>query len=340
MKRGFNTIIKDKNIIRHLSKDNSYNTGKNKKFHSKYSNNLDRKPLNYFLSSCKYINLKDKNKDNYKNITKREYSIKNPKVNNTLNDIYDTINKINLLNKKIQKILYNPHRKYSLSHRHSNYNKQNIILLEKYKQIKLDKLNDMYDNELDSFNNKYENKFNKTDYLREEEEYMNCNDESSKENYINQFFINLKLNGYNNRNVLNRNREFNRNNTNYNFNKYFKINDDEKIDDEYINKVKEKNHIKEHKLDDNRNTKNIFRNRKRYNSLNTDLNSRNKEKIIDNLKNIKYKKFNMSENIKLFNNSRFSDEKKDISKNSINNDDKTDCSLNYDYGINSIISRK
>ena len=48
----------------------------------------------------------------------------------------------------------------------------------------------------------------------------------------------------------------------------------------------------------------------------------------------------MSENIKLFNNSRFSDEKKDISKNSINNDDKTDCSLNYDYGINSIISRK
>jgi len=196
----------------------------------------------------------------------------------------------------------------------------------------------MNDNELDNYNNKYDNKYNKKDYLREKVKNMNYNGESSKENNINQFFINLKLNGNNNRNILNRNREFNRNNTNYNFNKYFKINDDEKIDDEYINKVKEKHN--EHKIYDYRNSKNIFRNIKRYNSLNTDLNSRNKEKIIDNLKNIKYKKFNMTENIKPLNNSIFNDEKKDISKNSINNDDKTDCSLYYDYGINSIITRK
>ena len=59
MKREFNTIISDKKIIRHLSKDNLYNTGKNKRLYSKYSNNLDRKPLNYFLSSFKYIDLKD-----------------------------------------------------------------------------------------------------------------------------------------------------------------------------------------------------------------------------------------------------------------------------------------
>jgi len=335
MKREFNTIITDKKIIRHLSKENSYNTRNNKKL---YSNALNRKPLNYFLSSCKYTNLKDEKKDNYKNTTKRDYSIKNPRVNNTLNDIYDTINKINRLNRKIQKILYKPHRKYSLSHKDSNYNNQNIILLEKYKHIKLDNLNDMNDNELDNYNNKYDNKYNKKDYLREKVKNMNYNGESSKENNINQFFINLKLNGNNNRNILNRNREFNRNNTNYNFNKYFKINDDEKIDDEYINKVKEKHN--EHKIYDYRNSKNIFRNIKRYNSLNTDLNSRNKEKIIDNLKNIKYKKFNMTENIKPLNNSIFNDEKKDISKNSINNDDKTDCSLYYDYGINSIITRK
>jgi hypothetical protein len=32
--------------------------------------------------------------------------------------------------------------------------------------------------------------------------------------------------------------------------------------------------------------------------------------------------------------------KKNISKYSMNNNDKADCSLNYDYGINSIISRK
>jgi hypothetical protein len=32
MKREFNTIITDKKIIRHLSKDNSYNTGKKKDY--------------------------------------------------------------------------------------------------------------------------------------------------------------------------------------------------------------------------------------------------------------------------------------------------------------------
>jgi hypothetical protein len=286
MKREFNSIIADKKIIRHLSKDNSYNTGNKKRLYSKYSNNLDRKPLNYFLSSCKYINLKDKNKDNYKNITKREYSIKNPRVNNTLNDIYNEINKINHLNQKIQKILYNPHRNYNIRHTHSNYNKQNNILFEKYKQINLDKMNDLSDN--DSDNNKNEDKYNKEDYLRKKAKDMNYNDESSKENNTNQFFINLKLNGNNNRN-----KQFNRNNTNYNFYKYFKINDDEKIDDKYIYKIKEKTHTNEHKIYHYRNTKNIFRNRKRYNSLNTDLNKKKKEKIIDNLKNIKYKKFNI-----------------------------------------------
>lgn len=66
MKREFNSIIVDKKIIRHLPKDNSFNTGKIKKL---YSNNLGMKPSNYFLSSYKNINLKDKdkNKDNYKN---------------------------------------------------------------------------------------------------------------------------------------------------------------------------------------------------------------------------------------------------------------------------------
>jgi hypothetical protein len=333
MKREFNTIISDKKKIRHLSNDNSYNTGKNKKL---YSNILDRKPVNYFLSSCKYINLKDKNEDNYKSMIKREYSIKNPRVNNTLNDIYNEINKINHLNQKIQKILYNPHRNYNIRHTHSNYNKQNNILFEKYKQINLDKMNDLSDN--DSDNNKNEDKYNKEDYLRKKAKYMNYNDESSKENNTNQFFINLKLNGNNNKNILNRNRQFNRKNTNYNINKYFKINDDEKIDDEYIYKVKEKAHT--NKIYDFRNTRNLYKNRKRYNSLNTDLNNNDKEKIIDNLKNAKYKKFNMSEKILPSSNSRLSDEKKNISKYSMNNNDKADCSLNYDYGINSIISRK
>ena len=192
MKREFNTIITDKKIIRHLSKDNLYNTEKNKRLYSKYSNNLDRKPLNYFLSSFKYIDLKDNNKDNYKNITKRESSIKNPKVNNTLNDIYDTINKINHLNRKIHKILYNPHRNYNSSHTYTNYNKQNI-LFEKYKQIKLNKLNDLFDNDSDNYNIKYENGCNKEDYLRTKLKYMNYNNESSKENNINEFLINLKL---------------------------------------------------------------------------------------------------------------------------------------------------
>jgi hypothetical protein len=304
MKREFNTIITDRKISRYFSKDNSYNTGKNKKFFSKYSNNLDRKPLNYFLSSFKYTNLKDNNEDNNIKMTKREYSFKNPKVNNTLNDIYDTIIKINHLNRKIQKILYNPHRNYNLSHTYTNYNKQNIILFEKYKQIKLNNLNDLFDNDSDNYNNKYKNGCN-NDYLRKKVKSMNYNDESSKENNINEFFINLKLNGNNNRN-----KQFNRNNTNYNFYKYFKINDDEKIDDKYIYKIKEKTHTNEHKIYHYRNTKNIFRNRKRYNSLNTDLNKKKKEKIIDNLKNIKYKKFNISENKNPFNNSRFSDEKK------------------------------
>ena len=256
-----------------------------------------------------------------------------------MNDIYDTINKINHLNRKIQKILYNPHRNYNSSHTYTNYNKQNI-LFEKYKQIKLNKLNDLFDNDSDNYNIKYENGCNKEDYLRTKLKYMNYNNESSKENNINEFLINLKLNGNNNRNIVNRNKQFNRNNTNNNFNKYFTINDDEKIDDKYIYKVKEKTHTNENKIYDYRNTKNIFRNRKRYNSLNTELNKKKKEEIIDNLKNIKYKKINISEKIIPFNNSKFNDEKKDIIKYSINNDDKTDCSLNYDYGINNIISRK
>jgi hypothetical protein len=49
---------------------------------------------------------------------------------------------------------------------------------------------------------------------------------------------------------------------------------------------------------------------------------------------------NISENIIPLNNSRFTNEKKDISKYSINNDDKTDCCMNDDYGINNIISIK
>ena len=191
-----------------------------------------------------------------------------------MNDIYDTISKINHLNRKIQKILYNPHRNrnYNLSHTYTNYNKQNIILFEKFKQIKL---NDLFDNDSDNYNNKYENGCNKEDYLRKKVKYMNYNDEPSKENNINEFFINLKLNGNNKRN-----NQFYRNNTNYNFNKYFKINDDEKIDDKYIYKVKEKTPTNEHKVYDYRNSKNIFRNRKRYNSLNTDLNKKKRKKLL------------------------------------------------------------
>ena len=125
MKREFNSIIVDKKIIRHLPKDNSFNTGKIKKL---YSNNLGMKPSNYFLSSYKNINLKDKdkNKDNYKNFKKRHYSIKNPKVNSTLNDLYDTINNINHINRKIQKILYSSDTKHILNNEHTN-NKQTKI---------------------------------------------------------------------------------------------------------------------------------------------------------------------------------------------------------------------
>jgi len=347
MKRELNTIITNKKIIRHLSKDNSYNPGKSKKL---YSNTLDRKPSNYFLSSCKYINLKDKNKDNYKNKNKRKYSIRNPKINNTLNDIYNTINNINNLNRKIQKILYNPERLYKLNHSHTTYNKPNIIFLENYKHIELDKLNDIYDMDIDNdnSNNKIYMKTSisshnyniKEDYLRDKIKCMKYNktDESSKENNINQIYINLKLNRNNNRNNLNRNRQFNRNNTNNIFNKYFKINDDEKIDDyEHINKIKGKEHKKYYY----RNIKNSFRN-KNY-SLNTDLNIKNEEKIIDNLKNTKYKKFNMLEDKKIpfNNNSRFSEVKKDENKYSINNYYKTDDeSLNYDYDTNSITIRR
>ena len=125
MKREFNSIIADKKIIRHLSKYNSFNNGKIKKL---YSNTFDRKPSNYFLSSYKCINLRDKNrdkdKDNYKNLKKRNYSIKNPKVNSTLNDLYDTINNINHINRKIQKILYSSDTKHILNHAHT-INKQN-----------------------------------------------------------------------------------------------------------------------------------------------------------------------------------------------------------------------
>ena len=55
MKREFNSIIVDKKIIRHLPKDNSFNTRKIKKL---YSNNLGMKPSNYFLSSYKNITVK------------------------------------------------------------------------------------------------------------------------------------------------------------------------------------------------------------------------------------------------------------------------------------------
>ena len=125
MKRELNSIIADRKVIRHLSKDNSFNTGKNKKL---YSNALERNPSNYFLSSYKNTNLKDNNKDinkdNYKNMKKRQYSFKNPKVNSTLNDLYDTINNINHINRKIQKILYSPDTKLILNKAHT-INKQN-----------------------------------------------------------------------------------------------------------------------------------------------------------------------------------------------------------------------
>ena len=628
MKREFNSIIVDKKIIRHLPKDNSFNTGKIKKL---YSNNLGMKPSNYFLSSYKNINLKDKdkNKDNYKNFKKRHYSIKNPKVNSTLNDLYDTINNINHINRKIQKILYSPETKYILNNAHTinkqssdiektnndseknmidthlnlgrnkdlrnkiinelkfkendsisksfrrntnrsffnkinsytyqsrkkysngginaynnatindnenkyntlisfrrpkfktiskqtsyikeykknnllrkdinkneiddnylsdyesivssfndqnsnnddNYNDNNlfninnnkkyyshydreqgrnndniknmkleindinrinklneeqnqlnyiinqidqnsifntteskinsdisertknfkdIIFLEKYKQIELDKLNYMYDMKINNnndnsssdsnsnnsnndikysrnshiysqsnnykkyeseinnynYNNKYENKYNNVDDIREKEKYMNYNnnnDDSFNENNINQFYINLKLNGNNNRNKL-----FHRNSANYDFNKYFKINEDSKINnDKYIYKVKEKDNTNQHEIYDYRNKKNnIFRNgsrnwiRNRNSSLNTDLNNKNKEKIIDNLKNIKFKKYMLENIIPLNNGKRFGNDKKDIVKYSINNYYKSDYNFNYNYSNNSITSRK
>ena len=624
MKREFNSIIADKKIIRHVSRDNSFNTGKIKKLNS---NTIDRKPSNYFLSSYKNINLKDKNrdKDNYKNLDKRQYSIKNPKVNNTLNDLYDTIKNINHINRKIQKILYSPKTKHILNHVH-NINKQNsdikktnndserkiidtplnleynkvvrnkmindlnykennrisksfrrntnrnlfnqytyqsrkkynngvtnsyntindhenkyktlisfrrpgfktistktsyikeynnssllrkdntnenenddylsdyesivssindqnsnndynnydnnlyninnnkkyyshydrqernndyiknmkleindinrinklneeknqlnfiinqidqnsifdtteskinsdiyerkknfkdIIFLEKYKQIELDKLNyiyDMkinnensvsnnsnrniknsrnsrirsnshiynqsnnykkYDSEINNYNynnNKYENKYMNADDLSEELKYMNYNnnynDESFKENNVNQFYINLKLNRNNNRN-----RQFRRNNTNYDFNKYFKINENTKIteDDKYIHNIKIKDHINHHEIYDYGNKKNIFRNgsrnviRNRNSSLNTDLNSKNKEKIIDNLKNIKFKKYMLDSIIPLNKGGRLTNNKKDIIKYSINNYYNSDYNFNYNYSTNSNTSRK
>mgnify|MGYP006873059317 CR=1 FL=1 len=596
MKREFNTIIADRRIIRHLSKDNLYNTGK-----KLYSNTLERNPSNYFLSSYKYNNLKDNNnKVNYKKSKKRKYSIRNPKVNHILDDLYNTINNINHLNRKIQKILYSPDRKINLNHAHtinnnkqdsdtektnyasekniidndlkyklndsisnslrrnkdrnlfnkiepntyqirkknnnrginsynnsiindnkfktiiafrrpdfktitkrksyikdyksssqlrkentnengdkyfSNYkliislfNNQNsnndnnldflkyynqyekeqesdnekiknmkleindinrikkldetqdnlnyiikqinqkdtfntiedkinqniterkqnykdILFLEKYKQMEIDKLNSMYDtkrnngnynnnygnnskidietkrnshiyslnnynnkyeSEINNYNDDYENKYIIKDYLREKVKKMHYknNDEPSKENNMNQFYINLKLNGNNNRKISNRNRHIHRNNTNYIFNKYFKINDNEKIDnDKYIYKVKEKDHTNGHEIYDYKNAKkvkNIFRSgsRNRNISLNTDLNIKNKDKIIDNLKSLKYKKYNILENIIPFNNSRFSDAKKDIIKYSINNYNKSVYNFKYDYSTNNITSRK
>jgi hypothetical protein len=197
-----------------------------------------------------------------------------------------------------------------------------------------------------NYNNKYENKYNNVDDIREKEKYMNYNnnnDDSFNENNINQFYINLKLNGNNNRNS-----QFHRNNTNYDFNKYFIINEDTKIDndDKYIYKVKEKDNTNQHEIYDYRNKKNIFRNgsrneiRNRKNSLNTDLNNKNKQKIIDNLKNIKFKKYKLENIIPLNDGSRFTNDKKDIIKYSINNFYKSDYNFNYNYSTNSIKSKK
>jgi hypothetical protein len=205
-----------------------------------------------------------------------------------------------------------------------------------------------YESDINKYNykNKYENKYSNVDNLRGKVKYINYNnnnDESFKENNINQFFINLKLNGNNNRNS-----QFHRNNTNYDFNKYFIINEDTKMDndDKHIYKVKEKDHINQHEIYDYRNKKNIFRNgsrneiRNRKNSLNTDLNNKNKQKIIDNLKNIKYKKYKLKNIIPLNDDGRFNNDKKDIIKYSINNFYKSDYNFNYNYSTNSIKSKK
>ena len=121
-----NSNYKDKKDYKCLTKNHSFNIKKKKIKLSNYNSNKKPSNLNY-VPCFKKSSIKGNNKEirNKCNLISREYytdrnksdnKIKKQNVNNTLNDIYDTINNINKLNIKIQTILLNsPRRIKSIS---------------------------------------------------------------------------------------------------------------------------------------------------------------------------------------------------------------------------------
>ena len=151
---------KNKKESNYLIRHNSFNLGKSNYLNTYnisnnlYNNNLEIKENNKLNDNC--YNTISYGAQNLKNVNK----IKNLKINNTLNNIYESINKINSLNAKIKTILSNKKFNtidYQRDTEPKEKNKINIYML--YQRNKNNN-NSKYKNSIKNFN--YFNRGNQT----------------------------------------------------------------------------------------------------------------------------------------------------------------------------------